>query len=818
MSAANGLSRNIAQEKSAPQIETSKLTYDFEMPGGARWRHCIPIKNETDGPVELRGLRFESNVDISNPGQLLAPYWQRAVKKKVEGRNLYQYELVLDPPLKLPKGTVDLLQYDVGNNTLGLLKDVAIPTLKIEISADGKEFQKIGWTQADLPPGPHPQKRSILYKANWSQYRPGESKRTMANVQWGSITDITYAFIGFDETGKVFALDSWGEQLELTELVRRINIYKEANRKEGRDVKATLGFGGWTNAEKRMNAVFSAMIANDAARKKFVESAVTLVLDTGLHGLDMDYEYPETEADARNYVTLLQELRKELDEKIGKDAPLSIAAPAGKGNINVLAKQQWQDIAKIAQIRVMGYDYFGAWDKGIRGADFHAAWELDEKSPHAEADKDPQYRSKTQFSLKETLQIFADMGVLNEKIAVGMPNYARAVIVKEPGPRGGLYQPVIGAPAGELNEEGLYSWDAIFNLLNDKPSALDSLGVKKTDWHFYPSDHEYCKKAEMCLLSGQLPNGNWVVLTFLDPKAAAKRAEKIKALGYDGGMLWADYCEPLKPEATIVHAIAEGLCTPQVQLEQKVGESEKIDAAKQAEQRLESGISTQSTGLNPEQDKSKTKEQKFKTTAAYQDFFSYGANIRGHSRYFVLDKINSLLNFLSGANTKAKIIENMRHTNCEDQRTLSGTKSLTKLGTHRNPIKWVLSAMFDPLWMRVFDKPFLTPPKSYQLARRFYSNKQIFECKNVPQLIGDRDVPGVIGTDSYAKMIRGTKPSSFNPELDEGQVLSTDAQPKHYPSLLRTTDAANGEQPGAAPSAPPAVEGLQPASFVPSVP
>ena len=53
-------------------------------------------------------------------------------------------------------------------------------------------------------------------------------------------------------------------------------------------------------------------------RSKFVASAIRLLEDNGLDGLDIDYEYPSDEAQARGYVELLRELRFGLDEHARK--------------------------------------------------------------------------------------------------------------------------------------------------------------------------------------------------------------------------------------------------------------------------------------------------------------------------------------------------------------------------------------------------------------------------------------------------------------------------------------------------------------------
>jgi chitinase len=83
-------------------------------------------------------------------------------------------------------------------------------------------------------------------------------------------------------------------------------IYKL--KQENRHLKVLLSIGGWTYSPS-----FHPIVVNPAARAKFVESSVKILEDYGLDGLDIDYEYPQNDEQARGYVELLRELRHGLD-------------------------------------------------------------------------------------------------------------------------------------------------------------------------------------------------------------------------------------------------------------------------------------------------------------------------------------------------------------------------------------------------------------------------------------------------------------------------------------------------------------------------
>ena len=72
-----------------------------------------------------------------------------------------------------------------------------------------------------------------------------------------------------------------------------------------RNLKVLLSIGGWTYSQ---NGHF-AFVTDSSKRATFVSNAVQLVEDYGFDGIDLDFEYPNSDALSSGFASLLTELR-----------------------------------------------------------------------------------------------------------------------------------------------------------------------------------------------------------------------------------------------------------------------------------------------------------------------------------------------------------------------------------------------------------------------------------------------------------------------------------------------------------------------------
>jgi chitinase len=158
--------------------------------------------------------------------------------------------------------------------------------------------------------------RTVGYYTEWAQYA---RKFPPYLIKENQLTHMLYAFANIrSDTGEVNFVDDWGAtQVRYTDRgdswnhndyvygnVKQLFLKKQANRK----LKNLLSIGGWGSATK-----FVQPASSEQGRQKFAESSVKLLADNGFDGLDIDWEYPENDEEARNWVLLLEATRKVSD-------------------------------------------------------------------------------------------------------------------------------------------------------------------------------------------------------------------------------------------------------------------------------------------------------------------------------------------------------------------------------------------------------------------------------------------------------------------------------------------------------------------------
>lgn len=168
------------------------------------------------------------------------------------------------------------------------------------------------------------------------------------------LTHINYAFINV-KNNRAY-LDN---EKRDAENFKRLNSLKHKNPK----LQLLISIGGWSWSENFSNAVLT-----DSLRKNFAKSAVDIIRQHQLDGVDIDWEYPGMPGEAgnvyrpedkENYTLMFQALRKELDmleKETGKKKWLTTATGGFSSflnNTDMGKAQQYLDY-----INLMTYDYY----------------------------------------------------------------------------------------------------------------------------------------------------------------------------------------------------------------------------------------------------------------------------------------------------------------------------------------------------------------------------------------------------------------------------------------------------------------------------
>ena len=217
----------------------------------------------------------------------------------------------------------------------------------------------------------------VAYVASWTtQELPDPTLMTHINYAFGHVTD------SFD-----------GVRIQNPDFLRKVVGLKVQNPK----LRVVLSVGGWTSGN------FSEMAATKKTRRAFAKDCRRVVDEYGLDGIDIDWEYPTSNAagiscspdDTDNFTVLMRDLRAAL----GNDKLLTIATVADAKYINLRDCIDYLDF-----VNIMAYD--------VANPPKH----------HTTL-----YRSELsgRITVEEAVEAHLKAGVPKEKLLLGMPLYGR---------------------------------------------------------------------------------------------------------------------------------------------------------------------------------------------------------------------------------------------------------------------------------------------------------------------------------------------------------------------------------------------------------
>lgn len=179
------------------------------------------------------------------------------------------------------------------------------------------------------------------------------------------------------------------------------------------DLKILISIGGWAWSENFSDAVLS-----DTARLAFAASAVDIVREYQLDGIDIDWEYPGMKGednvfrpeDRENFTLLFKDLRDQLNilkKQTGRNYLVTTALP---GFDEIFTHTDMAQAHKyLDYINVMSYDFFTGGPLAGHHTNLYATGKV-----------------KNETSGDKAVQLYRDAGVPAEKLVLGIAFYGRA--------------------------------------------------------------------------------------------------------------------------------------------------------------------------------------------------------------------------------------------------------------------------------------------------------------------------------------------------------------------------------------------------------
>ncbi|XP_076044184.1 chitinase-3-like protein 1 [Oratosquilla oratoria] len=339
------------------------------------------------------------------------------------------------------------------------------------------------------------------YYGSWAVWRPGLGRFDVEDIDPFLCTHIVFGFSGLsNHTWEIEVLDPWNE---LCDDGGRCAFDRfTALKNQNQALKTILAVGGWNEGSED----YSLMAADPEKRRSFIQSSIELVLKHNFDGLDMDWEYPTFRGgnpeDKENFITLLDELRVELDKhNLLLTAAVSAGKPTVDGAYDVKGMARNMDF-----LHIMTYDFHGAWENLTHHNAPLKGYFADEGD-------------MIYFNVAFGAQYWIDLGVPKEKLVMGIPTYGRCFTLDDIKENGML------AHASEPGQKGPYT--RIPGTMGYNEICESQI---RQDWSVV-HDPNLCEPYTFY-------RGNNIWCGYDDPDSAFIKARYAKNLGYAGVMVW----------------------------------------------------------------------------------------------------------------------------------------------------------------------------------------------------------------------------------------------------------------------------------------
>lgn len=343
------------------------------------------------------------------------------------------------------------------------------------------------------------QRKVIGYFPEWGVYQ-AHNYFTPDKVVTQNITHLNYGF-ALVKNGVVVMHDTEKAPQLMTELKQRT---------EHLPVKMMISFGGWDNSQE---GVFEAATATPEGTERLAQSMVDYMQQWKFDGIDIDWEYPDTEQEKAQFTSLIQTLRNKLDA-VGKQSDkyfqLSAAVTTSYKNMEFINPSVTAPL--LDSVNVMAYDMHGAFDP-ITG----------HNAPLFGNSKDTDLKLNDAYAMKEYNKTY---GVPKNKLMMGIAYYGRGW---------GQVEPTVISPglpglfaAGSATVHG--AWDDVGQTTGTNPYYILKQMAADPAYARY-----YDEQAKVPYLYNAQTKEFY---TYDDEQSIREKVDYIQDQGFGGAIIW----------------------------------------------------------------------------------------------------------------------------------------------------------------------------------------------------------------------------------------------------------------------------------------